>query len=448
MNSAAQMDPGKPPEHPPPKGRLWLFERALLEFYRQVDICRLKRRHLNCLRTIRKRSFDLGRPMTDEIDLNFFVEDNCFPASTFDPTVKALKFDKAEASRGIDELERVLHAIAAPKSRRGRYGINVLWSAWIVTLKNDSVRPAQGLFDLPEHELDEQLRKDFIEFGGCPPDMPQELGAVPTSCSGSTRPGGDCNATRQRASGAAAEDQGGGVPRCDSLGRPIVPASAKPTMGGVPHDEAPGARSVGIIPTAGVGIIPTAETPGARSVGIIPTMPLEADKHWSKSVGIIPTAPKNGAEMGAEAVASLFPPCTPLVPVQRVQKEQGVQVQIIPDQLPKGVVPARARARRSVGIIPTAKLSWAEQRRLLEVIEGWTGAEDVRMNYKFWVLRVIRNFAWEVDLSVASLREQERLQPDYFQDQGHKIKVLVVDLAKRCGVKSWREVPPGPAPIG
>ena len=82
----------------------------------------------------------------------------------------------------------------------------------------------------------------------------------------------------------------------------------------------------------------------------------------------------------------------------------------------------------------------------MEVIEGWVGADDMQANCKFWVLKVIRNFPWAVDLSVASLREQDGLNPQYFKDQGHRIKVLVVDLANRAGVKNWANVPPGTEP--
>src|ERR1039457_5039030 len=126
MNDVAQSNV----ERPPPAGQLLLFERALLQFLLQVDACRFKRRHLNVLRTIRRRSFE-GRnqlrrpqPMTDGIDLNVFVEDNNQPASNFDPSVKASAFDKSEASRAIDDLER-MRVIVAPAARRGAYGINV-----------------------------------------------------------------------------------------------------------------------------------------------------------------------------------------------------------------------------------------------------------------------------------------------------------------------------------
>ena len=84
MNDVAQTNV----ERPPPVGALLLYERALLQFYQQVDVCRFKRRHLNVLRTIRRRSFDLGQPVTGELNLRFFVEDNCFPASSFDASLK------------------------------------------------------------------------------------------------------------------------------------------------------------------------------------------------------------------------------------------------------------------------------------------------------------------------------------------------------------------------
>src|ERR1035438_6071633 len=163
MNEVAQSNV----ERPAAAARLTFLERALLQFYQQVDRCRFNRGHLNCLRTIRRQSFDLGRPVTDEIGLDFFVEDNCFKASAFDTSVKGSKFDKADASRSIDDLER-MRVIVAPASRRGSYGINVLWSGWVVRLKSESERLSQGLFDRKSDDLANRFRKDFAELGGCP----------------------------------------------------------------------------------------------------------------------------------------------------------------------------------------------------------------------------------------------------------------------------------------
>ena len=421
MNDVAQTNV----ERPPPVGALLLYERALLQFYQQVDVCRFKRRHLNVLRTIRRRSFDLGQPVTGELNLRFFVEDNCFPASSFDASLKESKFDKSEASRGIDELE-AMRVIMAPTSRRGCYGINVLWSAWLVTLKRDSERLTQGLFDLVPVDLANQLRKDFIEFGGCPPIMPLDREMDPVTRSVPVRNVGDSNAGVSMSSGEAA-GFGGGCSQERSPASSTLPEKLSQPIGDSPHADTLGAQSVGKIPTV-------SDPLGAQSVGKIPTMPRKPDKHWAKSVGKIPTT----AEIDAEATARPVSPRTPLT-------EQRVQVQIIPEQQAQGFVPERARAS-SVGKIPTALISWGEQRRLMEVIEGWVGAEDMRRNCKFWVQKVIRNVPWVVDVSVASLREQERLQPGYFKDHQHKIKVAVVDMAKRADVKSWSDLPPGPEP--
>src|ERR1039458_1105694 len=241
---------------------LMLFERALLQFYQQVDRCRFNRGHLNCLRTIRRQSFDLGRPVTDEIGLDFFVEDNCFKASAFDGSVKGSKFDKADASRRIDDLER-MRVVVAPVSRRGSYGINVLWTGWRVTLKSESERLSQGLFDLAPDDLANQLRKDFVELGGCPPIVPQgrELAPIARSMPGVAV--GDCNADGSAQNGDAAGVEGSGgarevAPACSTL-----PIKGNDAMGDSPHAEAPGVRSVGKIPTA--------DSPGVWSVGKIPT---------------------------------------------------------------------------------------------------------------------------------------------------------------------------------
>ena len=201
----------QPPMTQPPTGSaswaLGLCERALLQFYQQVDVCVLNRRQRACLRTIRRRSFDLGFGQTEELDASFFVDDNSTPK---------VGFQTADVSRGIDELVamQIISAPARPKDKQadgknakrppGRYGINVLWSAWRCERRKNSGQLEQRLFDLQEaEELDVQLRKSFIEFGGHPSNTSQETGAVPALRSGPPAPGSDCNTTRMLASGSA-----------------------------------------------------------------------------------------------------------------------------------------------------------------------------------------------------------------------------------------------------
>jgi hypothetical protein len=93
------------------------------------------------------------------------------------------------------------------------------------------------------------------------------------------------------------------------------------------------------------------------------------------------------------------------------------------------------------------RISWAEQRRLEELVRGWVRDEDMHRSENLWVRKAIRNFPEAVEESVARMWDLQRTRPNYFKDHGHKIRVLVIDLAKTAGVKSWAQVRPGPEPI-
>jgi hypothetical protein len=423
MNEVAQNETRPPPERPPPSGPLQVFERALLQFYQQADVCVLNRRQRACLRTIRRRSFDRGAPQTEVLDLNFFVEDNSYTGTAF---------DRAEASRGIDELES-MNIISAPAKQSGKrpagcYGINVLWSAWRAERRVSSGRAEQRIFDLQEGVLSEQLRKDFIEFGGCPPDMPHGLDAVPASRSRPTASEGDCNAGGRTASGGAAGIGGGSAGESESLRRSILAGNREKEIGDSPHDTPAAVRGVGKIPTeaVAVGKIPIGKIPtDARAVGKIPRAAVSPNVDGPNAVGKIPIGkiPRPGERVS---------PHTPL---------------------PKALSAERLtlNAKRSA-LTAQAKVSREREAELMERLTAWLGVKEMAGSGKpgegfggMWRTRWVRNYPDEVE---SEMRWGQQLEMQQHPDRPrNRACWLMSRLALIAGVKSVREIAPAAAPM-
>ena len=329
--------------HPPPSPsptRTHL-DTVRLRFYDAVDVRRWTKRQWLCLRVIRTRSFDRGQARAWIPTLGHFAAET--------------GLDRAEVSRGIDELDaaRVIDAPVRSDGTRvaGWYGINVQFSSWSVPerrITGESEQLWNGLQE-PEDDLAQALRQTFIGS-----DLSPGTGAAPSDHQHPLqRPAGDV-VTRP-------------------AGQPMgSPSEALVVDGGAGCLPAP-PSTVGIFPTTP---IPTNDSTVARGpVGIFPTV-------QPGNLRVSPHTPLPGTGTG-----------TGLQRLNRFSELRSTGSTVEP------VSPRTNRDQpRPVGKIPTRSVSPAEECGLMRELheffavpstERWEN--EMSRSGAFWRLTVIRN---------------------------------------------------------
>ena len=396
---------------------LAVIELARLRFYDECDTCKLSRAEQAVLRTIRRRTFDRGQTRAWIPNLRCFILDNWFGDT---------RLDKADVSRAIDELERLKIIMAPPRQAKRRsagwYGINVIWERWDAQRKKPSSASEQMWMELEEPDLDEALRRTFVEFGGnSPPMMPQGEGSAPRPVPGAPTAGCVRDAIR--------------TPAGDQAAGPLLGKTAT----GPPETRSPVGAERANSPQRGCWENPNRPSPGsAHGVGKIPTAAVlpAVDGPESVAVGKIPTP-----GVGAGVVS----PRTPL-PGVRNETEQRSNRSCSGD-LTETV---RARARGAVGIFPTRRVTRDEEARFIELLTEFFASpseahweHEMKRSEDFWRLRVVRNCPDALEEGLARGRDLERTGYNF----DWKPAWLSTDVKKQVGIRHWDELKNGPEPI-
>lgn len=391
------------------------FDTARLRFYDKLRDCNFSKAQRFCLFSILRRSWDIGLTRAWIPKLEYFTNDNDFEDG---------HLHKPDASIALRDLRRMLVIQEEP---RFLYGINVLFYNW----KVKELKPKGQLFMRldggPVPDLPEALRLTFVELGQ------KVLPACATGVSQGVDPGHiisgrDVDLRREDHEPTSPQQPGSPTGRAQE-GKPPGHSGSSLEQSVSVGATAQISPSVSKILTTGSDVFPW-------GVSKILTTAISRRENASETGAVrkILTTPEPPTQN---------PPCAPVV--QEVQQVQGLNE--LQRNIEDPVQRARARGVRKI-------LTVREHVRLEDLVRGWVGDEDMQRSWRLWIEKAIRNFPDDTDYTVRRLMALERDHADYFRGktpqerQAHKIKVLVVALAKQAGVSSWKKVRPGPEPFG
>ncbi len=338
---------------------------------------------------------------------------------------------KVAASIGLGELKRwdVLDIAPWPllrgKASSAIAGVNVLFSGWNAP-ENPAYKVArQVLLGLEEAEnLREAMRQCFVEDSF----VQIREGKVLVSVTHRTAVRPDVSAPVGHALPGPDVDKavrGGESSACpESGGSPVATGRLQSPSG--PDSDCDGSVAENI--TVG-----KAERP---------------------STGVLRLEPFRNITLPNETLA--VSPQTPLVQEDQVQGELSEEQR--KREYHRRTTRARARTVMLNVTLPPARATWAEVAHYKERLRSWVGTEDLEKNSRLWVEKMIYRYP---DAVAATLERAENMVkrgllaffPNAVKDAGrlpgtdHRIKWLVVAIAREAGVSHWADVVPALAPI-
>lgn len=349
--------------------------------------------------------------------------------------------------------------------------INVLFSQWTAPISNTYTQLEQWLDGLeqPEPSVREAWLRCFIE------QQEAKLLQISPMPRTAVRPEGSAHSGYIGPGRDAGRDaEGGQSARPENVGSlPTKPGGVSASRLPPSRDESgPVAKSVtdgpDVRPASAAAVTFSARVTEAEQGSATETAQNATDS--ARENAAEPAVAKNAtdpcvtdaqtASVTVPMARSAVSPRTPLaIAVQQEQVQPGLN-ELPGDKSPSEQLqlPPRPRARsRSVAKSATApKVTWQQVRDLERDLVAVIGMADFHSRRVLWLQKMIYRFPDELNYCLerhAQLEPTGYFKPNRALDAGrppgtdHRIKWLIVAVARAAGIVRWRDVAPGCAPI-